>query len=82
MAVKVNVDELIAGYNSGEGLVKLGKKHGINKMTVRKLLAKNGVTIRPKGRPKAEKNPCAEIDVGEVGGYRLPGDTGDSSSPY
>lgn len=56
MAVSVNEDQLVADYNSGIGMIDLGNKFGINKLTVRKILVKNGVTIRSKGRPSGAKN--------------------------
>jgi hypothetical protein len=53
--MRVNVDEqaVCDDYSVNKlGLVALQKKYGPSKATIRKILAKNGVTIRPRGRPR------------------------------
>ena len=56
MAVQVNEAQLCIDYTNGTGMVDLGEKYGINKITVRKILVYNNITLRGKGRPSGAKN--------------------------
>lgn len=64
--MRVNVDEqaVCDDYSVNKlGLVALQKKYGPSKATIRKILAKNGVTIRPRGRPRTRAVETSNPEV-------------------
>ena len=57
------VSEMVALYEAEESLRDIGTKFNANSQTIRRLVSKAGVVVRPRGRPRKNKTVAVVCNI-------------------